>query len=98
VIITGVSILATELRKALSPFHDYLKGLKIENVVFQDESFDEFIDYVVNHLAVALYSFSVKDIWEDRGEDVCKIPDPIKQCRDTGMTIGGFDIMKGLDG
>jgi hypothetical protein len=38
VIITGVSISATELREALSPFHDYLRGLKIENVVFQDES------------------------------------------------------------
>jgi hypothetical protein len=72
--------------------------LKIENVVFQDESFDEFIDYVVNHLAVALDSFSVKDIYEDRGEDVYKIPDPMKECRETGMTIWGFDIMKGLDG
>jgi hypothetical protein len=98
VIITGVSISATELRKALSPFHDYLRGLKIENVVFRDESFDEFVDYVVNHLAVALDSFSVKDIWEDRGEDVYEIPDPMKQCRETGMTTWGFDIMKGLDG
>jgi hypothetical protein len=62
------------------------------------ESFDEFIDYVVNHLAVALDSFSVKEIWEDRGEDVYKISDPMKQCRETGMTIWGFDIMKDLDG
>ena len=67
-------------------------------MVFQDESFDEFIDYVVNHLAVTLDSFSVKEIWEDRGEDVCKISDPIKQYRETGMTIWGFHIMKGLDG
>jgi hypothetical protein len=72
--------------------------LKIENVVFHDESFDEFIDYIVNHLAITQDSFSVKEIWEDRGEDVYKISDPMKQCRETGMTIWGFDIMKGLDG
>ncbi|MAD85063.1 MAG: hypothetical protein CL912_19055 [Deltaproteobacteria bacterium] len=98
VIITGVSISATELREALSPFHDYLRELKLENVVFQDESFDEFIDYVVNHLAVTLDSYSVKDIYEDRGEDVHKILDPMKECREMGVSIWGFDIMKGLDG
>jgi hypothetical protein len=52
----------------------------------------------VNYLVVALDSFLVKDIYKDRGEDVCKIPDLIKECRETGMTIWGFDIMKGLDG
>ncbi|PVH69639.1 hypothetical protein DL98DRAFT_598491 [Cadophora sp. DSE1049] len=98
VIITGASISATELRESLSPFHDYLRGLRLENVVFQGESFDEFIDYVVNHLAVTLDSFSVKDIYEDRGEDVYKIHDPIKECRETGLDIWGFDIMNGLDG
>jgi hypothetical protein len=97
VIITGVSISATELREALSPFHDYLRGLKLENMVFQDRSFDEFVDYVVNHLAVTLDSFSVKDIYEKRGRDVFKVPDPIKECRETGMLIWGFDIMKSLD-
>ena len=72
--------------------------MKLENVVFQDESFDEFIDYVVNHLAVTLDSYSVKDIYEDRGEDVHKILDPMKECREMGVSIWGFDIMKGLDG
>jgi hypothetical protein len=96
VIITRASILATKLREALSPFYNYLRGLKIENVVFQDESFNEFIE--VNYLVVSLDSFSVKDIYMDRGEDICKIPDPMKECRETGRTIWGFDIMKGLDG
>jgi hypothetical protein len=41
----------------------------------------------VNYLAVALDSFSVKDIWEDCEEDVCKIPDLMKQCRETGIAI-----------
>lgn len=97
VIITRASISATELREALSPFHNNLRGLKIENVIFQDESFNEFIDYVVNYLAVTLDSFSVKDIYEDRREDICKIPNPMKEYRETGRTIWGFDIMKGLD-
>jgi hypothetical protein len=52
----------------------------------------------VNHLAVTLDSFLVKDIYEDRGEDVYKLPDPIKEYREAGMAIWGFDIMKGLDG
>ncbi|KAH8650273.1 hypothetical protein BGZ60DRAFT_534372 [Tricladium varicosporioides] len=94
--ITRVSIPAAELREALFPFHDYLRELKLEDVVFQDESFGEFVDYVINHLAVTLDSFSVKDIYEDRGDDVFKIYDPIKECREMGMEVWGFDIMKGL--
>jgi hypothetical protein len=34
VIISGISISATELQEALSPFYNYLRGLKLENVVF----------------------------------------------------------------
>ncbi|KAH7418696.1 hypothetical protein BKA64DRAFT_635813 [Cadophora sp. MPI-SDFR-AT-0126] len=98
VIITGFSISATDLQEDLSPFHDYLRGLRLENVVFKKESFDEFMDYVVNHLAVTLDSFSIKDIYEDRGEDVYKIHDPIKKCRERGLDMWGFDIMNGLDG
>jgi hypothetical protein len=71
----------------LFPFHDYLKGLKLENVIFQNESFDEFIDYVMNYLTVTLNSFSVKDIYEDRGEDVCKILNLMKECKETEMII-----------
>jgi hypothetical protein len=98
--ITGVNISAAKLREALSPFHDYLRGLKLEDVVFLDDSFGEFIDYVVNHLAGTLDSFSVKDIYEGRAEDVSvrKILDPMKEFRETGVAIWGFDIMKGLDG
>ena len=42
-IIIEVSISATKLREALSPFYNYLKELKLENVIFQDKLFDEFI-------------------------------------------------------
>jgi hypothetical protein len=56
------------------------------------------MDYVINHLAVTLDSLSVKDIYKDREDNVCKIPNLIKEYRKTGMTIWGFDIIKGLDG
>jgi hypothetical protein len=52
----------------------------------------------VNYLVVTLDNFSVKDIYKDRGEDIYKLPDPMKECREAGMAIWGFDIMKGLDG
>jgi hypothetical protein len=38
-------------------------------------------------LAVALDSFSVKDIYKDCEKDVYKIPDLIKEYRKTGITI-----------
>jgi hypothetical protein len=52
----------------------------------------------VNHLIVTLDSFLVKDIYEDCREDVCKLPDPMKEYKEAGMAIWGFDIIKGLDG
>jgi hypothetical protein len=48
-------------------------------------------------LVVTLDSLLVKDIYKDRKEDVYKIPNPIKEYREIGITIWGFDIMKGLD-
>jgi len=56
-------------------------------MVFQDKLFDEFIDYIVNYLVVTLDSFSVKDIYEDYREDIYKIPNPIKEYREIGITI-----------
>jgi hypothetical protein len=41
----------------------------------------------MNYLAVALDSFSVKDIYKDCEKDVYKIPDLIKEYRKTGITI-----------
>ena len=46
---------------------------------------------------MTLDSFSVKDIYEDRGDDIFKIHDPIKECREIRIAIWGFDIIKGLD-
>jgi sporulation protein YlmC with PRC-barrel domain len=41
----------------------------------------------MNYLIVTLNSFSVKDIYKDRGEDVCKILNLMKECKETEMII-----------
>ena len=41
----------------------------------------------MNYLVITLDSFLVKDIYEDYKEDIYKIPDPMKEYREIGMTI-----------
>ncbi|KAH7418698.1 hypothetical protein BKA64DRAFT_635816 [Cadophora sp. MPI-SDFR-AT-0126] len=82
--IAGIDTTNYKLQKILRPFKASLQKIKLRQIMFEQESFDSFVDHISRNYSIE--DFDLEEIWETDGKKESEVIDPMSHWYDLQAT------------